>query len=143
MLPDERRCGYGRVCEQNAVAYIPRRLQPHGEALSLLEDLALRLTADAEVHEALGIVSLRLRDLDRAILELRRAISLEPTNSTTRYNLACALALAGQIEPALTALESAVVAGYSDSQHTRQDRDLESLRGLEQFEVLLERMSQR
>lgn len=113
------------------------------EALSLLEDLALRLTADAEVHEALGIVSLRLRDLDRAILELRRAISLEPTNSTTRYNLACALALAGQIEPALTALESAVVAGYSDSQHTRQDRDLESLRGLEQFEVLLERMSQR
>ena len=112
-------------------------------ALSLLEELALRLTADAVVHEALGIVALRLRDLDRAILELERAISLEPANSTSRYNLACALALAGRVEAALEALEGAVVAGYSNAEHTRQDLDLESLRDHLEFELLLERMSKR
>jgi len=109
-------------------------------ALTLLEDLARRLTADAEVHHAIGIVTLRLRDLPRSIAQLSLAIALDPTIATAHYNLACALCLFGETDNALAALRSAVHNGYGDSVHTRQDRDLEAIWGRAEFEQILEQM---
>ena len=110
-------------------------------AFSLLEDLALRLTADAEVHQALGVVAMRMRNFVRAIQELERSISLDPSDSSARYNLACALTLSGSLEGALEALRGAVQAGYSDHSHASEDPDLEALRGLPAFEGLLLEMT--
>ena len=110
-------------------------------ALSLLDDLSQRVTSDSELHHAIGIITMRMRNLERALEELQRAVSLDPRDPTIHYNLACAWALSGAAESALEALENAMKAGYSDADHTRSDPDLESLRGLPAFEQLLQQMT--
>ena len=83
---------------------------------------------------------MRMRNLERALEELQRAVSLDPRDPTIHYNLACAWALSGAAESALEALGNAMKVGYSDADHTRSDPDLESLRGLPAFEQLLQQM---
>ncbi|MEC9476110.1 MAG: tetratricopeptide repeat protein [Planctomycetota bacterium] len=109
-------------------------------ALSLLDDLSQRVTADAELHHAIGIVTMRMRNLERALAALQRALNLDPYDPAIHYNLACAHALSGASGDALEALERAIEAGYNDADHTRSDPDLESLRELPEFELLLDQM---
>lgn len=109
-------------------------------ALSLLDDLSKKVTADAELHHAIGIVTMRMRNLERALVALKRALNLDPSDPAIHYNLACAYALSGLSDKALKALKGAVEAGYTDVDHTRSDPDLESLRGLPRFELLLDQM---
>ncbi len=128
---------------RDAVIRAANSLRDDGDlngSLTLLEDLAQRLTADAQVHHAIGIVTLRMRDLPRSIAELSLAIALDPTIATAHYNLACALCLFGSTDKALDALRSAVRNGYKDSAHTRQDRDLESIWESPEFIEILEQM---
>jgi tetratricopeptide (TPR) repeat protein len=56
------------------------------------------------------------------------------------YNLACALAMAGEPEAALDALEQAVDLGYADDTHTENDTDLDSIRSYDRYFELLDRM---
>ena len=69
---------------------------------------------------------------------------LRPSDPIPRYNLACALAGAGQHARAFAALEEAVELGYAyrerAAQTTAADSDLAPLRGDPRFEVLLARM---
>jgi hypothetical protein len=64
----------------------------------------------------------------------------EVTAQELVYNVACGFALAGQKEKALDWLERAVQAGFSERQLMETDSDLESLRGLERFQKLLEKL---
>ncbi len=57
----------------------------------------------------------------------------------SRYNLACALALAGRSERALDALEASVELGYVDVEAMAKDADLASLRELARFQALVGR----
>ncbi|MGE4618911.1 MAG: tetratricopeptide repeat protein [Planctomycetota bacterium] len=109
-------------------------------ALALLDDLSQRLPDDAQIHHAIGVVTMRMRTLERAIEELQRSIGLDPTDPSTHYNLACAHALSGNAEKALESLQNAIQNGYTDAEHTRSDSDLESLRELPAFEALLDQM---
>jgi Flp pilus assembly protein TadD len=56
------------------------------------------------------------------------------------YNLACCLALYGDTEGALSALDEAVKAGWDNPDHAREDADLESLRDDPRFEAIVQRM---
>jgi tetratricopeptide (TPR) repeat protein len=58
--------------------------------------------------------------------------------STPLYNIACCDALLGDTESALSFLEQAIQCGFRDVEHMKSDVDLESLRGLEKFQTLLE-----
>lgn len=57
------------------------------------------------------------------------------------YNLACALALAGKRDDALTALEQAVARGWTDGAHLAADADLASLRDTPRFRALTARLA--
>lgn len=70
----------------------------------------------------------------------RRLVRLVPDNPTVHYNLACSLALVGDREEALTALEAAVEHGYVDVDFLLQDEDLKTLRGDPRFLELVERL---
>lgn len=70
----------------------------------------------------------------------RRLAGLLPGDPVVRYNLACSLALAGEVEEALETLGEARRLGWSDAGHARGDADLASLRGDPRFEALLEGM---
>jgi len=62
--------------------------------------------------------------------------------SVPLYNIACCDALLGNSESALQFLEQCVQSGYHDAEHMKADKDLESLRGLEQYEVLISKLSE-
>lgn len=131
------------AASRDAILRASVRLRNDGDldgALALLDELAGRITADAEIHHAIGVVTMRMRDLPRAIDELQRASSLDPTDASIHYNLACAHALSGDPDTALESLRRAMTHGYRDVDHTGSDPDLESLRGLPEFEQLLEEM---
>ena len=74
-------------------------------------------------------------DVDR---ELARRLPHDPT---VRYNLACSLALNGEIDMAFAELERALERGYRDAEHLAQDDDLAALREDPRFEDLLRRLA--
>jgi len=53
------------------------------------------------------------------------------------YNIACCEALLGNTDSALAYLAKAINCGYKNVQHMDQDKDLDSLRGLDAFEVMM------
>src|SRR5437660_1336837 len=66
-----------------------------------------------------------------------RLIALQPKESGHVYNLACAQARQGKVEPALRSLARAAELGYSDAAHALEDADLAALRQRPEFERLL------
>jgi len=67
----------------------------------------------------------------------RRLVRLMPEEPTNHYNLACSLALVGEREAALAALERAAKLGYLDSAHLASDEHLASLRDEPRFRALV------
>ena len=65
---------------------------------------------------------------------VEQSLTLIPDEPGALYNLACALALQGKKDEALTMLEKAVKEGFNQAQHIREDKDLASLRADERFE---------
>lgn len=83
---------------------------------------------------ALGVLQQKAKECierkDYAGLEamLRAQISLAPTFVDAHYNLACALAMQGKKDGALTALTQSVALGFADAKLIESDEDLASLR---------------
>ncbi len=65
---------------------------------------------------------------------------IEGAQSGVLYNLACAYSLLGQTEKALSSLEGAVGAGYSDLNHIGQDTDLDNIRNEARFKSVCEKL---
>ena len=79
--------------------------------------------------------------IDEAHAWTRRSRELEPDEPYVHYNAACALAQLGQVEEALTALESGTEYGrLCRPSWVEHDEDLASLRGHPRFEALLAKM---
>lgn len=109
-------------------------------ALNDLLTMLRRFPTDHRVHYEIAFTALLARKLDLAIQHFREAILADPNDPLAHYNLACSLALAGQTEPALDALENAIRSGFRDAAHIQADSDLHSLRALPRFEALLRRL---
>ena len=88
----------------------------------------------------LGRARLHLGRPAEAIAPLERAVALggEPG---TRYNLACARSLAGDLDGALAALAGALDAGFDRGELLASDPDLEALRSDPRFEALRRRVA--
>ena len=56
------------------------------------------------------------------------------------YNLGCFFSIAGQVEPALDALEKSYEAGLSDPEWMAQDSDLDNVRDQQRYKDLVKRM---
>lgn len=80
---------------------------------------ALIPLADAYTRRGLYREGLRI---DKQLARIRK------NDPIIHYNLACSLALVGDKAKAVTALKRAVRLGYSDLEHLKRDKDLESVR---------------
>jgi len=60
--------------------------------------------------------------------------------SVPYYNIACCEALLGNVDSAVAFLSKAVSCGYRNVLHMEQDKDLDSLRGLEAFDILMDEL---
>ncbi|MGQ9661518.1 MAG: TPR end-of-group domain-containing protein, partial [Kiritimatiellia bacterium] len=81
---------------------------------------------------------LRKARYGEAVSRFKIAAIIEPENGTIYYNLACAYALEGRLDEALSHLEQAVRKGFRDVEQMKKDQDLASLRGRPEFHKILE-----
>ena len=84
------------------------------------------------------------KNFDAALKEANEALEnllqSHPHSSQLHYNRSCALALRGQADDAVAALERAVAAGWWSAAQAAQDEDLKSLRERDDFQSLLNEM---
>ncbi len=78
-----------------------------------------------------------------AVGPMREIAREAPRVPALLYNLACALARAGEADEAIAYLQRAVEAGFLNFAHLAADKDLKSLREREDFQQLVERMKTR
>jgi predicted esterase len=79
-------------------------------------------------------------DYAKAEAACAQLCAIDPKQSSSAYNLACAQARQGKTDAALKSLAHAVELGYGDAAHTQEDDDLTSLRTRPEFAKLLEQM---
>lgn len=101
------------------------------------------------VLQRIGWARTRLGDKPAALAAWTAALKLlqdRPPASLSaeeQYDLGCLLALTGQSQAALAALDTALAMGFAEPEWTRADEDLESLRDDPRFHDLLMRMEER
>ena len=109
------------------------------QAEPLLQRAISLAPADAAPRHALGLLLIRQRQLDTAVIELRQAASLDPRNARYAYVYAVALWETGQRQPAVAALEAALGEHPGDrdlraalASYYQQLGEQDKLRGLQQ-----------
>ncbi|HEU4389125.1 MAG TPA: tetratricopeptide repeat protein [Blastocatellia bacterium] len=109
------------------------------EAIIGFEQLRSSSSQDGDQWYKVGSRLIRLREFDRAIVALTRAVELLGyRGSSAMYNLACTYALKGDIESGLQWLERSVNAGFDDPHKLEEDSDIASLRNDPRFKKTLE-----
>ena len=85
-----------------------------------------------------GLTLLSQEKRDEAAGILGQAVALDPTDSTSAYNLACAEALLERPRRAMKWLKEAFARGFDNARHAATDQDLDTLHGRGDFKRLLE-----
>ena len=85
----------------------------------------------------LGDLYTRQGEFEKGLAIDLRLIGICPAEPTFHYNLACSYALLQKLDDSLDALRVAIERGYDDWEHLERDEDLENLRALETFRVLI------
>jgi Flp pilus assembly protein TadD len=109
---------------------LARRLQHAALAFEtgVLEQLLAREPDNVEVLAALAEACTRMRRYRRGLELDRQLVALDPDEPLFRYNLACSLALTGELDAACAELLAAIDRGYRDFAHMERDPDLRRLR---------------
>jgi len=92
---------------------------------------------NVRILRLLGELYARQGRYHRALEIDQKLVELVPGDSIVHYNLACSLAMLGQLAPAIVSLGRAVGLGYNDFSHLEVDPELNPLRNLPQFQSLL------
>ena len=95
---------------------------------------------DATAWLRLGISQAHLQKTAEADASLQKAFALGADAPIDLYNLACGYALLGQADKALDYLDRAVAAGYGEKRRIAADDDLVSLRDLDRYRKILEKL---
>jgi adenylate cyclase len=130
------------------IALVLTQLGRHDEARRADElaldavNKSLELNPDDARAYSLGAGPLaRLGEIERAKQWGERAMSLAPDDDAILYNIASHLALFGEKEKALDALERAIEAGLAGGDWIKHDPDWQRLRGHPRFEAILKRIA--
>jgi len=116
-----------------------RRIEQAGLVFetAILESCLRRQPDDSAVLAELAEACTRLRRYRRGLQLDRRLVRRHPRDPVARYNLACSLALTGDLTGAARELQSSVRLGYRDLAHLMRDPDLRRLRRDPSFATLL------
>ena len=95
---------------------------------------------DGTAWMRLGICQAHVKKTAEAEASLQKAFALGADTPIDLYNLACGYALINQPDKALDYLERAVAGGYGEKRRVAADEDLASLRDLDRFQKILEKL---
>jgi Flp pilus assembly protein TadD len=107
---------------------------------AVLERLLGEDPDDTEALSALAQVYARLGRHAEGVAVDRQLVARHPDDAVFRYNLACSLALMGDLNGACGALLTAIDRGYRDFDHLLRDDDLLALRNDTRFGLVQDRM---
>ena len=108
--------------------------------ISFLEGLVRRDPAYVEALQILGDDYTQRGRIEEGLQVDQKLSQLEPQNPLVFYNLACSLSLAGKLDEAAQAVESALDLGYRDFKWLSRDPDLKALRKHPHYARLREKM---
>lgn len=104
--------------------------------IAIYEEHLKKVPEDARVRVLLGLDYATQGRFEEAKREADMAMALRPDDSMILYNTACLFCQMNNIPDALNAIRKAWESGYRDAVWTRQDPDLATLHGNEEFERL-------
>jgi len=108
--------------------------------ISFLEGLVRRDPNYVDALQLLGDDYTMRGRIEEGLRVDQKLSQLEPQNPTVFYNLACSFSLAGKLDEAAHAVESALDLGYRDFKWLSRDPDLKALRKHPHYERLREKM---
>jgi adenylate cyclase len=111
--------GLGRKADAQAAAR--RTLQVTEKHLELHPDDARAMYLGAVAYSQMG-------DRDCSLTWATRAVSLDPNEPVTLYNVACVYSLQGRVEEAVAYLKDAVRLGFAHKEWIQHDGDLNAVR---------------
>lgn len=100
------------------------------------------LTLDPDnvfVLNNLGVIHIQQRNYSLARNSLEKAIRIKPEYVDPYYNLACLYASRGKVMKSLENLKKAISLNKLVKEWARKDRDLQNMRGVPEFEKILEK----
>ncbi|MBN2061315.1 MAG: hypothetical protein JW882_12955 [Deltaproteobacteria bacterium] len=110
--------------------------------MSEAKDLYLKiLELDPGYTDALnnlGVISIHEKEYTNARKYLEKAVLLKPGNAIPYYNMACLLSIEGDTEASIMYLKNAVSMDEAVRDWARKDIDLGKLRGISDFEKIIE-----
>lgn len=105
------------------------------------EQILAQISANGDFGEyfrsELAEILVRMGDLEQAELEYQKVVAQNPNNERVVYNLSCIYSLRGKKDLALKTLKEAIEMGFDDYEWIRLDRDLDNIRGEEEFKSIL------
>jgi non-specific serine/threonine protein kinase len=122
-------------------------LERRDDALAAHRRCLLLVQKHLEVHPDdaravyMGALSwVQLGQVERGLEWARRALDMDPEETSILYNVACVYSLHGDVEDALDCLEKAVQQGFGHKEWIVNDSDLATLRDHPRFKALLARL---
>lgn len=134
----------------NQLADLEKQLQDKPDDLDLLKAKANLLQSTAQLKIQVGDSAGGYADYEESGNLWKKIKSKTPELSeqdsaayaSSLYNLACALSLKKDVEPALTVLKESLDSGFSQTGLLKIDKDLDNLRDQAEFKALLENLAQ-
>ena len=126
-------CYLGMGLKDESIAAYRKALRLIDERLELNPD-------DARASQLGATVAANIGERERATDYARRALTINPDDPLLLYNIACMYALLGNPNEALNCLEKAVDKGYGQKDWVEHDSDLNSLRDLPRFQMIVDGM---
>ncbi|HEV7763357.1 MAG TPA: M56 family metallopeptidase [Thermoanaerobaculia bacterium] len=123
---------FARAIKDSRGEVVNRRLT---ETMESYNDLRTRGGDDDDWYEV-GLDLLRLRKIDDSIYAFEQAIARGSKPGASRYNIACAYSLRGDIPNGMAALNQAIEEGYSSGDKFENDPDIVLLRQQPGFAAL-------
>ena len=104
---------------------------------AFLEGVRRRCPDFLPVLETLGDLYTKQGKIEEGLEVDLKLTSMSPENEMYQYNLACSYALMNQPADAFNALTEAINRGYRDLEWLMKDKDLQSIRKLPEFTLLV------
>ncbi len=116
-----------------------RNLGQPDQAIAAYDEALKLKPRDPKLMSDRGVALIEAGQYEEAITAYSQLLKLQPSSALAFYNLACSHALKGETEPALKALQKAVNLEDGYGAIAKHDSDLEAIRGLEEFGVIVDR----